>query len=336
MDLPVIVHELRTLNELYKKRVTDKEQATAVYCKGFCTILQKFLDKHNDSYEEYVFSLCIFLCHFAASYGELAVCESKEKICQQLFRLCVKAVLDVKWRELSPENTCRQKFRETVDAVHTQLERFSYGQFQLIKNLMETHWDHQTLSRIMVGADDLEESEVMEYFAEEDPMVLKVRVEMLLDENCEEFAMNLCRWCFLHPELADNVQLRETHLLMLYRSANVEKLQEDCAKISCEMAVQIIKNLQDTEAHQGFCVMIAQTFLVQNWLRGVSADSGTKTLLKLWIRLQYLVDGDLDKFSDSVWAIAKLSQHTEQITFLVESLREEVRLSLFENINVLF
>lgn len=68
---------------------------------------------------------------------------------------------------------------------------------------------------------------VMEYFAEEDPMVLKVRVEMLLNENCEEFAMNLCRWCFLHPELADNVQLHETQLLMLYRSANVEKLQED-------------------------------------------------------------------------------------------------------------
>ncbi|XP_052821856.1 uncharacterized protein LOC106877042, partial [Octopus bimaculoides] len=323
MDLPVIVHELRTLNEQYKKRVTDKEQATAVYCKGFCTILQKFLDKHNDSYEEYVFSLCIFLCHYAASYGELAVYDSKEKICQQLFRLCIKAVLDVKWRELSNENTCRQKFRETVDAVHTQLERFNYGKFQLIKKLMETHWDHPTLNRIMAGADDLEESEVMEYFAEEDPMVLKVRVEMLLDENCEEFAMNLCRWCFLHPELADNVQLRETQLLMLYRSANVEKLQEDCSKISCEMAVQIIKNLQDCEAHQGFCVMIAQTFLVQNWLRGVSADSGTKTLLKLWIRLQYLVDGDLDKFSDSVWAIAKLSQHTEQITFLVESLREE-------------
>lgn len=67
--------------------------------------------------------------------------------------------MDVKWRELSIENTCRQKFRETVDAVHTQLERFNYGKFQLIKKLMETHWDHPTLNRVMAGADDLEESE---------------------------------------------------------------------------------------------------------------------------------------------------------------------------------
>lgn len=42
------------------------------------------------------------------------------------------------------------------------------------------------------------------------------------------------------------------------------------------MAVQIIKNLQECEAQQSFCVMIAQTFLVQNWVRGLSADSGTK------------------------------------------------------------
>lgn len=323
MELPVIVHELRTLYEEYKKRLTDKEPATVVYCNGFCSILQKFLDKHNGSYEEYVFSLCIFLCHYAASYGELAIDNAKEKICQQLFRLCIKAVLDVKWKELSEDNTCRQKFRETVDAVHTQLERFDFYQFQLIKTLMETHWDHPTLSRIMAGADDLEEQEVMEYFAEEDPIVLKVRVEMLLDENCEEFALNLCKWCCLHPALVDNVEIRETQLFMLYRTGNVDKMQEECAKISSEMAVQIIKNLQECEAQQSFCVMIAQTFLVQNWVRGLSADSGTKTLLKLWIRLQYLVDGDLDKFSDSIWAIAKLSQHTEQITFLVEALREE-------------
>ena len=49
-----------------------------------------------------------------------------------------------------------------------------------------------------------------------------------------------------------------------------------CAKISSEMAVQIIKNLQECEAQQSFCVMIAQTFLVQNWVRGLSADCGTK------------------------------------------------------------
>lgn len=73
--------------------------------------------------------------------------------------MCIKAVLDVKWKELSEDNTCRQKFRETVDAVHTQLERFDFYQFQLIKTLMETHWDHPTLSRIMAGADDLEEQE---------------------------------------------------------------------------------------------------------------------------------------------------------------------------------
>ena len=67
----------------------------------------------------------------------------------------------------------------------------------------------------------------MEYFAEEDPIVLKVRVEMLLNENCEEFALNLCKWCCLHPALVDNVEIRETQLFMLYRTGNVDKMQEE-------------------------------------------------------------------------------------------------------------
>ena len=56
----------------------------------------------------------------------------------------------------------------------------------------------------------------------------------------------------------------------------------------------------------------------------------SKELLRLWIRHQFAVDRDKDQFKESVWAMAKLSQSTEQIAFFIDVLRQEVFTNSFK------
>ena len=52
-------------------------------------------------------------------------------------------------------------------------------------------------------------------------------------------------------------------------------------------------------------------------------------LLKLWIRHQFIVDQDKEKFLESVWAVAKLSILTEQILLMVTALHREVGVFIY-------
>lgn len=58
-------------------------------------------------------------------------------------------------------------------------------------------------------------------------MVLKLRVEVLLEEDCDEFVINLCHWCTFHPMLKDDLYLRQTQLLLLHRHNYVARFREE-------------------------------------------------------------------------------------------------------------
>ena len=68
-------------------------------------------------------------------------------------------------------------------------------------------------------------------------MILKIRVEMMLQENCEEFALNLCSWCLKHPALKDDLDIRQTQLMLFHKLNNADRLQEEVNIITC---VQLI------------------------------------------------------------------------------------------------
>ena len=48
-------------------------------------------------------------------------------------------------------------------------------------------------------------------------------------------------------------------------------------------------------------------------------------LLRLWIKLQYQADQSTDRFISSLWAVAKVSLTTEQLLYIIDAVREEVR-----------
>ena len=50
----------------------------------------------------------------------------------------------------------------------------------------------------------------------EPPKVIHVRLEVLIEEKCEDIASNICSWCIRCPTLQNDVFIRKTHLLLLF------------------------------------------------------------------------------------------------------------------------
>ena len=69
--------------------------------------------------------------------------------------------------------------------------------------------------------------EIATYINKEDPMILKLRVEMLILENCEDFASNLCNCIIKYEQFKDDLDLREMQYVLLHKLNQMEKLQEE-------------------------------------------------------------------------------------------------------------
>lgn len=65
-----------------------------------------------------------------------------------------------------------------------------------------------------------------EYITKEDSLILKLRVEMLIQESCEEFALNLCECCLEHDKFKDDLELTQKQLFLLFKLNNTDRLQE--------------------------------------------------------------------------------------------------------------
>ena len=66
----------------------------------------------------------------------------------------------------------------------------------------------------------------LDYIQKEDPDILKLRIEIMIKENCEEFALNLCEWSLKHPALRDDLKIKENQIFILYKQAEYSKMLE--------------------------------------------------------------------------------------------------------------
>jgi hypothetical protein len=69
--------------------------------------------------------------------------------------------------------------------------------------------------------------EIASYINKEDPMILKLRVEMLILENCEDFDYNLCNCIIKYEQFKDDLDLREMQFVLLHKLNQMENLQEE-------------------------------------------------------------------------------------------------------------
>ncbi len=49
------------------------------------------------------------------------------------------------------------------------------------------------------------------------PELIRLRVDMLIETDCENFALNLCSWCVKSSKFERDVYIRQIHLLLLYK-----------------------------------------------------------------------------------------------------------------------
>ena len=45
-----------------------------------------------------------------------------------------------------------------------------------------------------------------------------LRVEMLIESGCEDWAINLCNWCLQSPVFAADLFLKKTQLLLMHKT----------------------------------------------------------------------------------------------------------------------
>ncbi|XP_060069168.1 uncharacterized protein LOC132549268 [Ylistrum balloti] len=321
MDFSALSSELQNIAGRYNGRDTDPAYSTTMYCEMFHKILQKTETEVHD-YADQIVILWMTLSQLCNTANTLAPCPARHELYQDIFLQCAKTVLNIKWQNLAEDDHSKENFIETVKATHVQLVTTGFDRFSLLLHLMENPWTDPTLSEIMSGEADNDDDAVQTYIGKESSLILKLRVEMLMQENCEEFALNLCNTLMGHEVFVKDMDLRETQLKLLHKLNQMDKLQEVCEKIVCHDGVKLVLRLEQKECNQALSVRLIQIFLVQDWIKP-EQKCCTQELLKLWIRHQYIADHNKEKFLDSVWAIAKLSLTTQQILLLVSGLQRE-------------
>ncbi|XP_055883589.1 uncharacterized protein LOC106054163 [Biomphalaria glabrata] len=321
MEFNELIAELRASSENLPNESADRSLLSSVYCNKACKAIDKIAE--SQEYDNVITGLWLIVAHFAEQLRYLKPVPALSELCFKLFRQCSKSVLNIQWQNLEEDSSVRQNFLVSLANLHAKLIPFDFPRFRLLEALTESPWTNPTLAKVMGGEiEDADKEEVRSYIEQEDPIILQLRVDMMLKENCEEYALNLCNSCLTHPELQTDFSIRKIQLSLLYKLGHEDKLQEECQKLNINDALRIIKQLQTSEPHRQLCTVLAQTFMVQNWIRPTDMEAN-KELLRLWIRQQLLVDREQDQFKESVWAMAKLSQSTEQIVIFIDVLREE-------------
>ncbi|XP_045164580.2 uncharacterized protein LOC123528704 [Mercenaria mercenaria] len=320
MDFSVLLKDLRDVAEKYQGKGTEPQVSTHAYVDMFTKILKR-AQKVTEQYDDQITVLWVALNQLASIYKDLTAGSARDQLCKFIFGMCAKTVLNIQWAQLDDDSKVKKNFSTTVEDVHKILSQLGFYKFQLILDLMESHWTHPVLSKIMSG-DEEDTDDCLEYIQKEDPDILKLRIEIMMKENCEEFALNLCDWSLKHPALQNDLKIKEHQIFILYKQQEYGKMQEVCETIICHDGIKVMSHLAKTPTNQELCIRLAQVFLIQDWVKP-ERTCCTQELLKLWIHHQYLADKDEERFLDSIWTVAKVCRDTEQIGVLIDGVKKE-------------
>lgn len=321
MDFNSVLAELRSAASDFGKSTAQISVATAQFCHRACKVLDKVV-KSKDTFENQVINVWIVIGSINELLSQLADGSILSELCDKLFRQCARMVLDIQWQQLDEDSSSRQNFQTSLATCHDIMTPRGYSRFGLLQGLMDMPWTDPTLTLVMGDEEDNDEGEGLVYIQAQDPEILKLRIEMMFRENCDEFALNLCCWSLKHPAIQHDLSVRRTQFILLHRVNNVDRIQEECQHIGVEDSVKLINSLQDNEDAKELCTILAQTFLVQNWIKP-SSDDSKKELLRIWLQHQYRADQDQDRFISSLWAVAKVSHCTEQLLFIIDGVKEQ-------------
>ncbi|KAL4226814.1 hypothetical protein ACF0H5_014792 [Mactra antiquata] len=158
MEFSVLLADLRDVAEKYKGKSTEPQVSTNAYVDMFTKILER-AEKSTEKYDDKITVLWVALNQLASIYKDLSAGSARDQLCKFIFGLCAKTVLNIQWSQLDDDSQVKTNFSTTVENVHEILSQLGFHRFQLILDLMESHWTHPILTKIMSGDDDDEDSD---------------------------------------------------------------------------------------------------------------------------------------------------------------------------------
>ncbi|ESN99554.1 hypothetical protein HELRODRAFT_192854 [Helobdella robusta] len=236
-----------------------------------------------------------------------------------LFMECSRLVLGIEFHHLDNLDPYKVSFKHAIVNVYTRLQEFAIGQvFLILEWLMVNQWSHATLVAMMKG-EDIDKEIALNYIRSgEYPELFRLRVEMLMESGCDNFASNLVSWCVLSPLFENDVSLRSTNFLLLYKLNKMTQLQNQCYQLTCCMAKEILKHLAPrVNEDTALLLCLSHNFLLIDWLKP-TIYCCTQLLLEMWLSLQRQKEADLEKFLDSVSKLISLYQNVQQLNIALE------------------
>jgi len=320
-------------------------------CSELHEVILDFINEANISFEDRIAGLQTLVHLFGNIRPQLSDNEKADDIGNSIFIACARLVLGVEFHRLQENEEPRASFNLAINNARSSLKELPIGdKFTVLQWLMVNYWSHATLVAMMKG-DDMDEEQALNYIQSgEYPELIKLRVEMLVEGGCENYALNVCNWCVKCSRFEQDVFIRQTQLLLMHKFGHVTEFHnqcwqlqsqtavqvvthclcyagihtkfQPCNKVSCIMARRVLNSLLEKEQRVSACLILAQTFLLQDWMNP-SKNSCTEELLRLWLRVQRHVEDDSQLFLQSVEKVAAVAPHPSQNVLLVQVLYNE-------------
>ncbi|XP_064632571.1 uncharacterized protein LOC135490921 [Lineus longissimus] len=302
-----------------KVRKVKDEEETKIFCVRFWERLNKFLEEECQDVGDKISGLELAWENLASNRQYLKECGEVQELFHILFLTCARVILSMEWENLPSDDPVRESFQAGLVKCEAKMVEFGHKEISLLNDLIKNKWSEPTLIKIMVGDEDVDEAEVGAYLHSLPHDILRLRLSLLMDGKCDEYALNLSSWMVRLKIFQQDVDILQKHLVLLLKQGMKDQFHKKCAKVACHTAVDIINCVRNQPEYKEDALILAQTFLGQDLFRP-SYYCCTKSLLKIWAELQFEKDPDRETFIQSVLKMSKLARNSLQMTFFAEVL----------------
>ncbi|KAK2166262.1 hypothetical protein LSH36_40g07035 [Paralvinella palmiformis] len=244
-----------------------------------------------------------------------------------IFIEAARVVLGLDFQKLDDSDPLSPKaiFKKALNKAYVDLQDSPCGQFFLVLQwLVVNGWTHPVLQDMMKGL-EIEEEKVQTYLRSgEYPEIFRLRVDMLMENGCDDFALNLATWCTKSPIFQSDPYIRQAQLLLLIKLNRQEEFHNACWQIwqlQCCLSLCILKVIlsKGREEDKRPLLTLTQTFLVHDWMKP-DKYCCTEPLLKFWLSLEREQEPNADVFIQSVSKMEQLASNARQLQILIKAL----------------
>ena len=89
------------------------------------------------------------------------------------------------------------------------------------------------------------------------PEIIKLRIDVLKEQHCDDLALNLCSWCMRSPVFQSDATLRKTFLLLLFKQGHDVLFHEAVSLLECtnDAGTYVLSQANNHHCKFGTCTL---------------------------------------------------------------------------------